>query len=179
VWFQRVLVGLMLALLIPVQFLSSRPRMLTNRPRVVHVADLPASTEDKLDAFIGANAYLIPRDITEPPAGMTARPGGVLATPPKLGYSIREVSALGMPFLAYKENGFVLYVEEPTQYSMTPLDVDGRKLLDQTAGHPVGVGYTFPFWEYLWGWSLILLVAAWGWLWWRAKVRAREESGII
>jgi hypothetical protein len=176
---QWALVAAMVLLVAGTQFFSHRPRFLTNRPWVVHVADLPDKGRDKLSMFIDANAYVVPSTRYNPPIGMKAPIGDLAMSPPMLGYSIREVSALGMPFLAYKEGGYVLYVEDGTDFRMTPLDDSGRKLLDDTVGQPIGHDYSFPWWEYLWGWLLIALIGSWGAVWWRSKVQERAELGII
>jgi hypothetical protein len=177
---QWVLVALMLVLVVGTQLFSQRPRLLTNRPWVVPVSDLPERGREDLKVLIDANAYVVPDTRYTPPIGLAAVPDYYAApSPPMLGYSIREVSVLGMPLFAYREVGFVLYVEGPQNFSMTPLDEDGRRLLDDTVGQPIGRDYSFPWWEYVWGWALFVLIAAWGWVWWRSKVKVREETGLI
>lgn len=177
---QWVLVAAMIVLVVGTQLFSQRPRFLTSRPWVVHVSDLPESKRDDLNVFIDANAYVVPNTRYAPPIGMKVTPDFYAPqTPPMLGYSIREVSVLGMPLFAYKDAGFVLYVERPQNFAMTPLDEDGRKLIDDTVGQAIGRDYSFPWWEYVWGWALFGLIAAWGWLWWRSKVKERAELGLI
>jgi hypothetical protein len=89
------------------------------------------------------------------------------------------MSMLGMPMVAYTDAGFVLYTEDGRRLKMAPLDTKGRQEIDEAVGHPVAPDYAFPFRDYLWGWSLIALIAAWVWLWQRSKDREREAAGII
>jgi hypothetical protein len=178
---QRVIAGLMVALIVGALIFSHRPRMMTNRPWVEPVADIPARANfNQLRAYIASNPYVIPKARYSPPLGLTVEPSpSEPDAPPRLGYSIREVSLLGMPLLAYREAGFVLYVDDGNQFAMVPLDDDGIKLLESQAGAPLSRNFTFPYWRYGWGLSLFVLIALWGVLQLNARRRYRRESGMI
>ena len=177
---QLILTALMVALLAVAFYSSHSPRYLANRPWVQHVANLPADQAERLRASIEATTYIIPNTRYAPPWGTVVPPDDRAPTSPTmLGYSMREVSLLGMPVLAYRDAGFVLYAEDARHFSMKLLDDDGRRQVDEVAGHPVGRDYVFPFWRYLWGLSLPILIAAWVWIWLRGRDRRREAAGII
>lgn len=177
---QLVLTALMVLLLAAAFYSSHAPRYLSNRPWVQHVADLPADEAERLRAVIEADVYVIPNTRYAPPWGTIVPPDNRRrTTPTMLGYSMREVSLLGMPLIAYPDAGFVLYVENARDFSMKLLDADGRARVDAMAGHPVGRDYVFPFWQYVWGWLLPILLAAWVWIWLRGRDRRRAEAGII
>lgn len=113
-------------MVVAMQFFSHAPRMLTNRPWVVKVADIPARANiEQLHAYIDAANVTIPKKHYSPPLGLTeARPAPAPNSPPMLGYSIGEVSVLGMPLMAYRENGYVLHIDAPGRFEMSPIEGD-------------------------------------------------------
>ncbi|MDO7842531.1 hypothetical protein [Sphingomonas immobilis] len=177
---QLLLVVAMVALLGWAQLTAHRPWFIANRPLVAHVADTPGVTEEMLRQRMETNRYVIQNVRYAPPFGRTIIPDLAEArTPPALGYSYREMSMLGMPLFAYTDAGFVLYTEDGRRVKMAPLDPQGRQEIDAIVGRPVAPDYGFPFRDFLWGWSLIAMVAAWIWLWQRSRDREREAAGII
>jgi len=175
---QMALATLMIVLLLGTQLISHRPRAATNRPWVAHVADVPEEKVDLVGDYVGSGTA-IPADRYDPPFGMRAKTDtDKPLSPPKLGYSFREVGLLGMPLFAYTDKGFVIYAEDDTKFMMTPINEEGRKVLGDGMT-PVGKDYVFPFWDYLWGWSLILLVLGWVFVWWRSDKKYRAETGAI
>jgi hypothetical protein len=98
---------------------------------------------------------------------------------PRYGYSIREVTFLGMPFGWYTEMGYALYTDDRWELVVAklidPAEVEFRKEI----GRDPTQGFLFPFWAHAWGWLYVAALATWGWLFHRAVVRRREELGII
>jgi hypothetical protein len=177
---QVVLAILILLMVVVTQFFSHAPRMLTNRPWVVKVADLPARTNiEQLHADIDAENVTIPKKLYSPPLGLEEQPASTAESPPMLGYSIREVSVLGMPLLAYRENGYVLYIDGPGWFEISAIDGDRLKLLETQAGAPLSRGFSMPYWQYGWGWLLMIMIAAWLVLEVRARIRHRAQTGML
>lgn len=173
------------------QFLTDRPLAFVNRPTVDDVAPLPAKADkDRYEIYIADNRYMIPI-MRRPDAINFTRwmitHGDKWATPDRqvrVGWSLREVDALGMPFFAYKEIGYVLYLDDQdfnAQWvSAAPMGDEGLDLLRRETGDAtIAKGWFFPFWAHMWGWVPLLLAATWGWLQWRRMVRRREQLGII
>ena len=96
-----------------------------------------------------------------------------------LGYSIREVSVLGMPLMAYRENGYVVYIDGPGWFVMSTIDSDHLKRLEAEAGVPLSRGFLMPFWQYSWGWLLMIMIVAWLAHEVRARIRRRAQTGIL
>jgi len=147
-------------------YLSPRAYMLTDMPQVALVEELPADTDaTKLRRFLNYSAILLPRD---------ERGDATVRDRPALGYSYREISILRVPLIAYPDQGYVLFVETPQQVQMVPLDADYMKLLEQEAGRPLAVGYRFPYWRHVWGWTFLLGFL----LWWFLQARAERRSAF-
>jgi hypothetical protein len=178
---QLVVIALIIALIVVTQIFSHRPRMMTSRPWIEPVADIPARANlNELRHYVAFSQVYLPKRRYSPPFGLTVDvPPPAPDSPPRLGYSIREVSLLGMPLAGYREEGFVVYVDRPDAFEMAPLGDDGLKLLEQKAGAALSQGFSFPYWRYYWGWSLFVLLAAWGVLEIRRRARYRAESGIM
>jgi len=179
---QLVVVVLIIGLLVGTQIFSHRPRLMTSRPWIEPVADIPARANlDQLRHYVAFYEAYIPKQRYRPPFGLTVEtPPPAPDSPPRLGYSIREVSLLGMPLFAHPEEGFVVYVERPDRFAMAPLGGDdGVRLLEQKAGAPLSRDFAFAWWEHSWGCLLFVLLAAWGVLEIRRRARARAESGMM
>lgn len=175
---QTVLVGLMLLLLVTTQIFSHRPRFLTNRPQVVHIANLPADKVDAMQEFLD-HGKGFPNDRYLPPFGLKKKPDyDKPFSQPMLGYSIREVSMLGMPLFAYKQQGLVIFAVNDVSIVTNPIDdatLNGLGEATSKAGH----NFVFPIWEYVWGLLLFVLIGAWIWIWWRSDRKYRAESGLL
>jgi hypothetical protein len=178
------------------QILSDRPLGFVNRPMIDDVAPLPPKADrDRYASYIYARTYMIPK-LRRPNtinfvrrwgryAQAAAENPDVYQRPAvRVGYSVREIDAFGMPFFAYKEAGYVLYFDDWDSdnpfVSAGPIDEAGLDLLRKETGH-VGLAkdWFFPFWAHMWGWVPLSLAGAWGWLLWRRRVRRREQLGII
>ena len=178
---QVVLAILIVAMVVATQFYSHAPRMLTNRPWVLKVADIPARVNiGRIHDYIDAENVTIPKKRYSPPLGLKEeQPAPTPESPPMLGYSIREVSVLGMPLMAYRENGYVLYIDGPGWFVMSKIDSDHLKRLEAEAGVPLSRGFSMPFWRYSWGWLLMIMIGAWLALEVRARIRRRAQTGIL
>lgn len=155
---------------------SQRPWAATSMPRLHEIAVLPETAEVEI-ATSGADfGIVIPyrRDQTAAPV-----PSGPYRSVPKLGYSYREVSLARMPFWAHRELGFVRYSESADGYYAEPLAAEQMERLAAIAGRDWSRSYTFPIWRHLWGWLFAAGFALWFFLQHRARVKWREEHGII
>ena len=176
-----VLLALVLLVILATQLVSARGILLGDLPDVVHVADIPPRAGlATLDRYVSAYAYTVPDPALRPEvARVFAGAGRPVQTPPRLGYSIRQIVFLGLPFFAYREGGYVLYRAYPGYRQMAPLGADGLELLRRQAGEDLTAGWVFPFWRVGWGWLAVAAVAAFAWLEWRGQVRRREALGLI
>ena len=98
---------------------------------------------------------------------------------PKLGYSVREMTFLGMPFWASPEYGHVLFFSSDWGAVAAPLNEHGFAQLDKANGRDLRATSLIPWWRHLWGWLFVLGLALALWLWHRRTVRWREENDII
>lgn len=178
---QVVLAILIVLMVVVTQFFSHAPRMLTNRPWVVKVADIPARAGiAQLQYYIDTANVTIPKKLYSPPLGLKEeQPVPAPASAPMLGYSFREIDVLGMPLMAYRENGYVLYIDGRGWFEMAPIDNDQLKLLEQEAGVPLSRGFSMPFWRHCWGLVLMIMIAAWLALEVRARIKHRAATGIL
>jgi hypothetical protein len=191
-WHDGLLV-LALLIFIGAQILSDRPIGFVNRPVVADVAPLPpTANRDRYATYISYGTYMIPK-LKRPNALNVARglsrvlAGGAAPSyarsAVRLGYSVREIDALGMPLFAYKEVGYVLYFDDwdsDDPYLLAaPVGDDGLAVLRKEVGSDIGSGWIFPFWAYFWGWVPLLLGVVWGWLQYRRRARRRAALGII
>ena len=177
------LLAAVLLVILAAQLVSARGVLLGDMPNVVHVAEIPPRAgRETLDRYISVYAYTVPDPGVRPALAIAlARRGGGAATtsPPRLGYSIREIDFIGMPFFAYREGGYVLYRTYPGYRQMAPLGDDGLALLRRQVGADLTKGWIFPFWRVGWGWLAVIAIAAFAWLEWRSQVRRREAMGLI
>jgi hypothetical protein len=98
---------------------------------------------------------------------------------PMLGYSIREVTAAGLPMLSYKELGYVPYLEREGNFQMVPLDESGLNLLASKTGTHLETGYFFPFWNHFWGLLFLIALGGIGLFELGALRRRREALDLI
>jgi hypothetical protein len=160
---RSVLIGVVVVAAVFAILLSDKPLGLTNRPWVDPIAEIPARADlPEVKRFIQNWAYFVPKANHTPLfAVLDRRPRKAEGEPkPMLGYSIREVTAAGLPMLSYKELGYVLYLEREGNFQMVPLDESGLNLLASKTGTHLETGYFFPFWNHFWG--LLFLVALGG-----------------
>ncbi|MDG2534996.1 hypothetical protein P6144_15155 [Sphingomonas sp. HITSZ_GF] len=98
---------------------------------------------------------------------------------PKLGYSVREMTFLGMPFWYAPEYGHVLFFSSDWGVVAAPLNDRGHAALNKANGRDLRATSMVPWWQHLWGWLFLAGLALAIWLWHRRVVRWREENGII
>lgn len=186
-WPQAVLAVILAGVFVAAQLLSDRPQLPLERPWIDHVADLPANADkQRYTAFVYNTTAMLPtgRRLTVPELrrALAARDMREYRpeTPAMLGYSVKEYVAFAMPFFAYKDFGYTLYIDDGGQYMyFAPLDDDGMKMLRGELKTPIGEGYTFRWWNHMWGWipllaliGIIVLEVR------RARIK-RLQSGIL
>lgn len=163
-WPQAVLAVILVGVFLAAQLLSDRPQLPLKRPWIDHVADLPANADqNRYKDFVYNTTAMLPtgRRLTVPELqrALAAKDGGEYRSdaPAKLGYSIKEYVALAMPFFAYKDFGNTLYIDDGGQIMyFSPLGDDGMKMLRSELKTPIGEGYTFRWWNHMWGWIPLL-----------------------
>ena len=134
---------------------APRAFALTNAPHIALVATLPRTPE-----FSGYDDKGEPIQLD-------------------LGYSYREVSALWMPFAAFKDEGFVLYSGSGDAISIAPItDVD-RAAIVKVAGKDLTKSYSFPIYAHVWGWLSLLTLVFITWLMVKRAEWKRDKAGIM
>lgn len=134
---------------------APRAFALTNAPHIALVATLPRTPE-----FSGYDDKGEPIQLD-------------------LGYSYREISALWMPFMGFKDQGFVMYSRSGDAISIAPVtDVD-RAAIMKLAGRDLTQSYTFPIYAHVWGWLSILGLAFTTWLTVKRAEWKRDKAGIM
>jgi hypothetical protein len=179
---RSILIGVVVLAAAFAILLSDRPLGLTNRPWVAPVAAIPARADlPEMRRFIQNWAYFVPKANHTPLfAVLDRRPPKAEGEPqPMLGYSIREVTAAGLPMLSYKELGYVLYLERDGNFQMVPMDEAGLNLLATKTGGHLETGYVFPFWEHFWGLLFLVALGAIGLFELGALRRKRDALGLI
>jgi hypothetical protein len=184
--------GALIAVLAVVLLMSNRGWFLSDQTRAVaDVAELPQGSGkilSDLERIVTWYGVHVPHERTKaqqlyqllvlagkaPPAQIKSD-----YQRPRYGYSVREWSFLGMPFGWYTEYGYVLYSNSREELVETPLIDAGHDALMQEVGRDLRKGFFFPFWAHAWGWLYVAAVALFGWLYYRAAERRREELGII
>lgn len=170
---------------------SPRPIWPTIRPAITAVRDIPQRGElANIGDFIGAYAVIMPK-AEHPPLilqGMGAGsvkggqravlPAAPVDRTPRLGYSYREITAFGLPLMAYPEFGHVAYRDEGAAYFAVPLDADALALLNKKAGTTLEAGWFFPVWK-LWGLLYVLAIAGIIAFERAAARRRRDALGLI
>lgn len=176
--YHYVLLAFVAILILVTNAVAQRSILLNNVPDVAHLADLPPAASGTAGARqVFAWGALIPTSRLRPPLARMLLPDDA-ATQPKLGYSVRQITFLGLPFYAYKEAGEVLYVRTPENFQIAGVGAGGVAGLEQELGQKLDVGI-FPFWLYIWGWLAPLAVGLFGWFEWRNQRRRRELLGLL
>ncbi len=155
---------------------SQRPWAATSMPRLYEIAVLPETPEVEAATTGAEFGIVIPFRRDQAPANPQSGPS---LSPPKLGYSYREVSLARMPFWAHRELGFVKYIESADGYYAEPLASGQMERLAAITGRDWAHSYSFPIWRHLWGWLFAAAFALWFFLQHRARAKWREEHGII
>ena len=173
---------------------SDRDWFLSDQYRAVaHVADIPRDRQGallgQLEGIVQSGGVHIPRlgpkaeRIVFAALGITHAP---LTSEldqadywPKLGYSVREISFLGMPFGYFTDMGPVVYTESRWELVAAPLVDQAWTQFDKEVGRDLRRGFFYPFWRHCWGWLFVAGIALWGWLRHRWVVGMRAEQGLI
>lgn len=185
-WPQIVLAVIVLVIFLAAQALSDRPQVPLSRPWIDHVADLPATADrDRYTDYVyeGTASFPTGRRLTVTRLSEAVKPESVgnwyRDNPAKLGYSIKEVVAFSMPFFATKDYGYTLYVDGDSRMYFYPLDDDMLKQLRDDVKVSVGQGYTFRWWNHMWGWIPLLALIGIVVLELRRAGIKRRQSGIL
>jgi hypothetical protein len=96
-----------------------------------------------------------------------------------LGYSYREISALWMPFAAFKDQGMILYSGTGDNISIAPLSDVDRAAIVKVVGTDLTKSYRFPIYEHIWGWLSILGLGFMTWLTIKRAEWKRDKAGIM
>jgi hypothetical protein len=187
----KILAALLIVTLVVTLLISRRDWVLSNSPTVDHVSDIPegkGAILSNLDAAIDDEGvhFVHPPTKAEILYAMLAAAGRLPQPPaeshyarPRYGYSIREITFLGMPFGWYTEMGYVLYTDNRWELVEGQLVPSWEAEFRKELGRDPKQGFIFPFWAHVWGWAYLAGIALWGWLFHRAIVRRREELGMI
>lgn len=162
-WPQIVLAIILVAVFLAAQGSSDRPQLPLKRPWIDHVADLPAGADrDRYTEHVYATTASFPtgRRLTLTRLADLRKKRSEVDwyrdNPAKLGYSINEYVALSMPFFATRDFGYTLYVDNDSEMEFGPLDDEGLKRLRDEVKAPIGEGFTFRWWNHVWGWVPVL-----------------------
>lgn len=98
---------------------------------------------------------------------------------PRLGYSVRETTFLGMPFWYAADYGHVLYFSSDWGVVAAPLTDIGFTALNKANGRDLRATSMIPWWSHLWGWLFVAGLGLAIWLWHRRTVRWRAENDLI
>ncbi len=159
---------------------TGRPLMLSNSPRIDRVAELPASVDRaELAREVVVYPYWVPQRASFLTRFVASAGAARAQDYPVLGYSVREVTILGLPLFGYTELGFVVAIPGLSSTQATPISDEQLAALDRQAGEKLERGWLFPFWKHSWG---LLALAAAGlavWLELRFQAHRRAVLGII
>jgi hypothetical protein len=134
---------------------APRGMMPTNAPHIALVATLP-----RIPEFSGYDDKGEPIDLD-------------------LGYSYREVSALWMPFLAFEDQGFVMYSGTADAISIAPLTDIDRAAIVKAAGNDPTQRYSFPTYVHTWGWLSVIALVLVTWFMIKRAEWKRDKAGIM
>lgn len=182
--------GALVLVLLWALLLSDRYWIAANRPSVDMLADVkvPPELGDMISAIddYGVHIRREPTKVEQYIAIKRSQLGLEQPVPsyahmsaPKLGYSVRETTFLGMPFWYAREYGHVLYFSSDWGVVAAPLNEVGFAALNKANGRDLRTAHGIPWWNHLWGWLFLAGLALAIWLWHRRTMRWREENGII
>jgi hypothetical protein len=189
---RNVLAGGLIVSLAVILLVSDRDWVFSDQHRAVaHVADIPAQANGEiggqLDEIVAFGGVHVPHPGTKAEqiyrllvlAGRVPPPPVEEYQRPRYGYSVREITFLGMPFAWFSEYGFALYARDRNELVVAPLVPGADAKLHQEAGRDLRQGFFFPFWAHAWGWLFLAGLALWGLLYHRSIVLRREAEGLI
>lgn len=91
-----------------------------------------------------------------------------------VGYAYKAWSFYWMPFWASSADGYVLYSETPTGYTVIPLTPSNRDFLKSILGRDPTAGHSFSLLAHIWGWAVLACLL--GVLVLYGVAKARSES---
>lgn len=189
-WAFSLVAGALLLALAGALLLSDRYWVAASRPTVDELATVkvPRELDDTISAIdaYGVHIQRVPSKVAQYISIKRAQYGLSEEAPsyanmsaPKLGYSVRETTFLGMPFWYTVEYGHVLYFSSDWGVVAAPLNDIGFAALDKANGRDMRATSMIPWWSHLWGWLFVAGLGLAIWLWHRRTVRWREENGLI
>lgn len=157
---------------------SQRPITLANMPAVAMAGPVPDRADPaRLGNYVRAYAAFVPNAGWRPQ--VRALIGGSGEGRVQVGYSLRQVSFLGLPFFAYPEAGYVLAIDDGSYTAIAALGKDGLAELERQTGVALPRISPLAFLRYGWGWMLPALVALFVWFELKWQARRREALGLI
>ncbi len=189
-WAFSLVAGVLAILLLYALILSDRYWVAASRPTVDALAEVkvPPELGDMISAIddYGVHIERVPSKVEQYIAIKRAQYGvaqGAAShanmSAPRLGYSVRETTFLGMPFWYTAEYGHVLYFNSDWGVVAAPLNDLGFAALDKANGRDMRATSMIPWWSHLWGWLFVAGLGLAIWLWHRRTVRWRTENGLI
>ena len=186
-WPQAILAVILIGVFLAAQLLSDRPQMPLKRPWIDHVADLPAGADEaRYRLYIDYATAMLPTGrrltVSTLKRAVDEATGPTMATetPVRLGYAIKEYVALAMPFFAHEDFGYALYVDDGGQNMyFAPLGDEGLAKLRAELKAPIGEGFTFRWWNHMWGWIPLLALIGIIVLEVRRAQFKRRQSGVL
>ncbi len=134
---------------------APRPFVLMNAPHITLIATMPQTPE-----FSGYDDKGEPIQLD-------------------LGYSYREISALWMPFVAFEDQGLVLFSGSGLNTSVAPLTDIDRAAMTKAVGADLTKTYSFPYYAHMWGWLSVLALVFVTWLMVKRAEWKRDKAGIM
>jgi hypothetical protein len=181
--FSRIILACLILSIAAAIHYSDRHWALRNMPRIMLLDTLPGGAPTR--AIRNETEYgsaLLPYPGKEISGflghDLEALPAASASAPLRLGYSYRELSLFGMPFLAYGDHGLVTYLETPIGYRAAPVTERRRELLQRITGRSYS-GYPLPLHRHLWGWLLVLGFVLWTFVRRWEEARWRQKTGSI
>ena len=148
-----IALGLIVAAYVGVCFVSPFGFWMRDAPAVSMVAEVPdGAIPPDISRQLELKAIQYAIDRPDLP---------VQASRVRLGYAFRSFEALKLPFSAYGGRGYVLYAESRKLLQVIPLDDAKLANLNAIAGRDLTAGYKLPWWNYVWGWIFVALIAIW------------------
>ncbi len=96
-----------------------------------------------------------------------------------LGYAYREISALWMPFVAFEDQGFVMFSGTGDAISIAPVNDVDRAAMVKAVGSDLTKNYRFPYYAHVWGWMSVLALVFVTWLMVKRAEWKRDKAGIM
>ena len=172
------LFGILAIAMAGAMFVSKRPFLPQDRPRIETIAVLPDDAKmAEVRRYTEIGSGILP--YTEREQAKRQMLGWPDHQPLKLGYSYREVSFLRMPFWAYQEYGLVTFIETPAGFQLALLSPAQVAMIEEWGGKSYSSGYSWRLARHLWGWLFLIGFVGTAILYLREHAKWRREQGII